>query len=961
MQEPKQSFSSVKSKILSALLNYCLIVAGVLSFTGISQWIIVHSGLNYDFENLLNLDLATYLSLVGIIGLIILLFYATYILNIRVKNLSLNNWSRFSCLLFSVLLSIPVYIFTDFGIAVFPYYLSLASYLFLADLFIDKRETSIIWIIFWMITLCCFATILLFNSYVKFDLNKRVNFAKSLVSEKDDQVVKELRDFEKEIDEKDLFGFLDSIPHPLKIHKVEFNQIIGEIIQSYDHIDQSSKPIFNAFDKYENAMVYDQFTTKAFYDDFIKNSIALDTDIFFDPVSDTYLLRKFKDLKYHPDGPFSIYLEFMPSYKLDNPETLLKHTFQKYNQEPDYAVYVNGFLKNTNSIQFSPQNDKAKLLKNSSFENYTEGNVSNLVYKYDNSTTVHVQSEFARIIKPISLFSFLFILLGIVLSGIALVNTKWPFLPDHFLLKLSNISSLRRRIQLSVIVLTILSFIAIGITTLFYFGYLSTRYDQDLKREKNIAITADLNARIQNIDVSALQNEVKPIKNYTDSKSKEELLNRKIASYAINALETSIHDISKTHLIDLHLYDSDGKLINSSAPKLFELGFLPNQMSSPLQNFLSYQNKIHEAPKVSSIGKLNFLNIYIPIRFSSQAKNIAYLQLLHTPQVNTRNNVTDFVGTLLNVYVFLFLLAGAIALAVANSITKPILVLGEQIKNFKLGRKNKKLEWDSEDELGELIRSYNNMSEQLDESAMLIAKTERDSAWREMAKQVAHEIKNPLTPMKLSIQYMQRAIASSAKPEDLVDRVSNTLIEQIDNLSQIASEFSNFGTMPKGNNEKIILNEIVETIHDLFRKRDDMDIFMTEPLDEIYVFADRNHLIRILNNIVKNAIQAIPTDRRGKIDLNLYKKNELAVISVQDNGMGISDAMKDKVFTPNFTTKSSGTGLGLAIAANMIESFNGRIRFTTKENKGTTFFIEIPLMHIRDNFENVERVSLEVN
>jgi signal transduction histidine kinase len=167
--------------------------------------------------------------------------------------------------------------------------------------------------------------------------------------------------------------------------------------------------------------------------------------------------------------------------------------------------------------------------------------------------------------------------------------------------------------------------------------------------------------------------------------------------------------------------------------------------------------------------------------------------------------------------------------------------------------------------------------------------------------------------------------------------------------------------MPQGNNEKIILNEIVENIHDLFRKRDDMDIFMTEPLDEIYVFADRNHLIRVLNNILKNAIQAIPTERRGRIDLKLYKKAGLAIVEIRDNGVGIPDSMKNKVFTPNFTTKSSGTGLGLAIAANMMESFNGHIRFTTVPGEGTIFYIEIPLMHVKDNFEDVERISLELS
>ena len=144
-------------------------------------------------------------------------------------------------------------------------------------------------------------------------------------------------------------------------------------------------------------------------------------------------------------------------------------------------------------------------------------------------------------------------------------------------------------------------------------------------------------------------------------------------------------------------------------------------------------------------------------------------------------------------------------------------------------------------------------------------------------------------------------------------------------------------------------------IHDLFRKRDDMDIFLEEPIDDVIVFADKHHLIRILNNLVKNAMQAIPEDRRGIIHLRLYKEGSNAFIRVSDNGTGIPDYMKDKVFTPNFTTKNSGTGLGLAISANMIDTFNGRIYFETEENIGTDFYIEIPLMRTEEVLPTVEK------
>lgn len=328
--------------------------------------------------------------------------------------------------------------------------------------------------------------------------------------------------------------------------------------------------------------------------------------------------------------------------------------------------------------------------------------------------------------------------------------------------------------------------------------------------------------------------------------------------------------------------------------------------------------------------------------------------------LQTKRRLNDFLGALLNVYVFLLLGIIIISMLVANSITKPLTVLSLKLKQIQIGGSNQKLEWNRQDELGGLIRNYNEMIHELDRSTRLLALTERETAWREMAKQVAHEIKNPLTPMKLITQHLQNSI-SRAEPEEvpaLVKRVTTTLIEQIENLSKIASEFSNFAKLPAPENEKIILNEIVTSTHDLFRKREDMDIHLRVPIDEIYVFADKNHIIRVLTNLVKNAIQAIPLGRRGRIEIILYKQYQKAIVKVTDNGCGIPDSMKDKVFYPNFTTKNSGTGLGLAIVRDIIESSQGHIYFNTKENIGTEFYVELPLMRMEDNFREVSRVSL---
>ena len=357
-------------------------------------------------------------------------------------------------------------------------------------------------------------------------------------------------------------------------------------------------------------------------------------------------------------------------------------------------------------------------------------------------------------------------------------------------------------------------------------------------------------------------------------------------------------------------------------------------------------------------GEGNPKGVYFGI--SLPGPQVIYAFVRGKPQLTGSSRISDVFATFLSIYTLLFILSGIIAIVLSNSITRPIQLLGKKLKGLKLSKKNEPVQWKNEDEIGTLIGIYNEMIQKLSDNARVMAKVERDSAWKEMAKQVAHEIKNPLTPLKLNIQYLENKIRMN--PEDAketVHQITPGLIEQIDNLSQIASEFSNFAQLPTARNEKIRLNEIVKTVHDFFRKREDLDFQLFVPINDLVVFADRNHLVRILNNVVKNAIQAIPGDREGEIVIRLYSRANEAIIQVSDNGTGIPPEMQDKVFSPNFTTKSSGTGLGLAISQNMLESCNGRIYFKTDLDVGTDFFIEIPLMRLEDNYPDTKKVVLD--
>lgn len=313
---------------------------------------------------------------------------------------------------------------------------------------------------------------------------------------------------------------------------------------------------------------------------------------------------------------------------------------------------------------------------------------------------------------------------------------------------------------------------------------------------------------------------------------------------------------------------------------------------------------------------------------------------------NWEQNRLEFTSAIINVYAFLLLMTGAVAIIIANSITQPIVQVRAKLSHLQLGY-NERIEWKSQDEIGELISEYNRMIEKLAESTEKLKQSERESAWREMAKQVAHEIKNPLTPMKLSIQYLMHT--AKENPQEvlpMLQRVSQTIIEQIEGLTRIAAEFSNFAKMPKPENSKFVLNDAVSSVFNLFADNPEANAILKLQLPElpIIVFTDRDQIIRVLNNLIKNALQAIPNDRIGKVEVILCSYDTYAQIRVHDNGSGIPLDMYDKVFQPNFTTKSSGTGLGLAMCKNIIEMAGGSIDFESEVNKGTAFFIELPLV-----------------
>jgi len=277
-------------------------------------------------------------------------------------------------------------------------------------------------------------------------------------------------------------------------------------------------------------------------------------------------------------------------------------------------------------------------------------------------------------------------------------------------------------------------------------------------------------------------------------------------------------------------------------------------------------------------------------------------------------------------------------------LTAPLRLLAEKLKQTTLTGQNERLAYEAPDEIGLLVGEYNQMLTKLEDSRRELATRAQEAAWREMARQVAHEIKNPLTPMKLSLQYLQRVIHDGrANVESLIDKVSQTLITQIDTLSDIASSFSSFTSMPDPRPERVELIDLLRHCLDLHPGTSNTPV-ATE-LREAWVWADKSLLVRTFNNLLLNALQAVPASRQPLVRASVQREgNEYVLVGIHDNGTGIPPEVQPKVFVPNFSTKFSGSGIGLAVARRAVEGAGGKLWFETRMGAGTTFYMTLPLL-----------------
>jgi two-component system nitrogen regulation sensor histidine kinase NtrY len=601
-----------------------------------------------------------------------------------------------------------------------------------------------------------------------------------------------------------------------------------------------------------------------------------------------------------------------------------KEYLPEYSPVYSYAIYIdNELLTYYNNYPF-PTELNDSIVPRKDFVQRKNNGYDELWHTVSYDKIIVIAKKDNLVIEAITLFSYLFsaflILVALFWVSSVLIQTRLHWQQLKRFLQLN----IRTQIQTTIIFVSLFLFLVIGVSTIFFLINRYNRNNQDRLSASLKVISGEIGTRLQSYQsVARISNPVKQM-------PREDL-------------DKIVNSVAEIHNADINLYDVNGSLIVSSNPFIYTKGMLSDQMNPLAFYYMNRLNSI-EFFNQEKMGGISFQSIYCPLRLG-KGLSTAYINI---PSFNTEDELNDeisrFLVTIINLNVFIFLIAGTIAVFLTNRITTSFSLISEKMRQVNLSKTNEVIEWKKNDEIGGLIREYNKMVAKLVESATALAKSEREGAWREMARQVAHEIKNPLTPMKLSIQYLQKANNSGApNVKELTANVAKTLVEQIDHLSKIASDFSQFAHIGNPQNEVLDLHEMLSSLSSLYQTMENLEFKWVPVREKILVYADKTQLNRLFTNLLQNALESGHNQQTCVISLSEELTDGHILIRISDNGEGIPEQMRSKIFIPNFTTKSSGTGLGLAMSKTIVEQAKGRIWFETAEEEGTTFFVELPV------------------
>ena len=729
-------------------------------------------------------------------------------------------------------------------------------------------------------------------------------FAQIIANERDEE-------FEKATEQ-----IIDKIENDSLFHKM----LDSDIIPSDDSITvYLSSNYFNKIELYKNYnrtfTLCDNSTLIRFND----NDSLQSCDEYFANIFESYNSYFFDNGLCHIDDPTSdIY--YIVIMMFDNYQTLYLEFYKEkiYNKlllDSDSTNFDNFIIPNLKNYSFAIYNNNILHYKlgnyyyPNSFKNFIsqeDGLHRGKKFKHfilndlDNNKSIIVSIESERWMKFVAPISIIFFTLLLAY-----------FFYIYFEKSRSNIfkRSFHSKMQFTVLLVLTFSFMAIGITSFLFLR-------NNITKKTQIEQYKQANIIRNNLESSILAENI-------------------ISNHDI------IYSLKETFFCDISIYDLDGILINSTLPgaNIDEDILNENAYKTILFDNAGYylQKESYKDEKYSSY--------YFPI-LDKNNKLIAILNVIYFDfQQEYNDNLSDFALNYLNIIIVLLVISSIIVILITRKTLKPLKIIENQMSKISLEGINEPINFKGRDEIGALVKQYNNMCRQLEIAANKLARNERESAWREMARQVAHEIKNPLTPMRLNIEYLQILWdRKDAKFEENFKETLKSLLEQIDTLSKIATAFSDYAKLPENTPTSFDLAELLKSTIKLYDVEKNITISLSyNEKDAWTLYADKNNLSRVFGNIIKNAIQAISSEQ-GLIKVILSKLGKKYQIKISDNGCGIKDDDKNKVFFPNFTTKSSGMGVGLSVSQDIVQRMGGSITFESEVGKGTVFIIDIPIL-----------------
>lgn len=923
-----QRFPERMNHTLKLLLGSLLILINIILFllsVYLINILINNSSFNMDLSDIQDINMYTFVAYAIIFNILLALFFLTFTLTLPGSRIFGNRYVS----VLSILISLAV-----FGLLYFGNY------------FLPAFPVLVLWLVFISLLFMFHSRKLGFSSFASVVLALLVLTVMSSVTllsakkqkEKDERKLLALR-MSSDRDKMGEFLFID-IENQIK-NDTTLNRLFSNAWANPEMETECTDFIKQKYFK-RYWVKYDIQITLCFPDKSLQikpqNYIIACSEYFGDIIgrlgektaaSNLYYLHESYDansyiaripvvIKESMQSASSVIIELTPKYVpkgLGYPELLMDKTSSSLADISDYsyALFYNGELvKNVGEFNYGVSEvSKAQSSENLTFFDLNDYN--HLIYKADAHKTIIISRRHEGITALLTPFTYqlvfhvLILLLGYLIYSLRFAGKNRSL-------------DFKTRLQLMVISFVLLSSVALGAVSISNIKNLSAKKNKDMLSEKAHSVLIEMEHKLASFDTLDESQKV--------------------------YLEELLTKFSLVFFSDINIYTVDGRLLASSRPQVFEEGLKSEMMDEIPYRELS-QNKRTLYIDNDLIGTYHYLSAYIPFR-NDDNKLTAFINLPYfAREQELRKEIATFLLAFFNTYVIITVLAVFISLLAGNYLMRPLQLIRNRFSRLNISTTNEKIEYSRKDELGDLINEYNLMVDKLAESAEMLARSERESAWREMAKQVAHEIKNPLTPMKLSIQHLWKSWNDHTPEwENRLEKTTRTLIEQIDSLASIASAFSDFAKLPAPDNTKTDLTVILRNILALFVDHPDVKIQYTLPEHECMVIADEKQLSRAFINLMNNALQAIPANQQGLIIVKLSTNSGIHTIEISDNGTGIDEEKKSKIFSPNFTTKSGGMGLGLAMVRNIVDSAGGKISFSSEKGSGTIFVIELPEVNV---------------